>query len=76
MNPIKAALLRRDRDRLRCHPGLAQSNGSPLWAKPFLQPDSEAPAATVRVAWEPVRAGQSVPMLGEEVGYVEPCYDD
>lgn len=69
MDPIKAALLRRQRNgRTR----LAQSNGNPEWAAQFLQPASELPAEAVRAAWLPVRAGQAVPMLGEEAGYVEP----
>jgi len=69
MDPIKAALLRRQRDP---RSNRAESNGYSTWAKPFLQPASEAPAAAVKAAWEPVRTGQAVPMLGEEVGYAEP----
>jgi len=71
MDPIKAALLRRE----RCgRSGLAESNGNPAWAKPYLQPASDAPAIAVKAAWEPVRTGQAVPMLGEEVGYAQPSY--
>ena len=70
MDPIKAALLRRE----RCgRSGLAESNGHSAWAKPYLQPASDTPAAAVKAAWEPVRTGQPVPMLGEEVGYAQPC---
>ena len=70
MDPIKAALLRR---QLSPRGSLAESNADPVWSRPFLQPASDAPAAAVKAAWEPVRTGQSVPMLGEEVGYAQPC---
>lgn len=71
-DPIRAALSRRDRDPC-ARTGLAESaNASDTWAAPFLQPVSNAPADAVKAAWLPVRTGQPVPMLGEEVGYVQP----
>lgn len=69
-NPITAAL-RRKRDRF-C-PADQSINAPDAWAKPFLQPVSEVPADAVKAAWAPVRLGQSVPMISEEVGYAEPC---
>lgn len=38
-----------------------------------LTPASEAPAAAVKTAWEPVRTGQAIPMLGERVSDDVPC---
>lgn len=66
MDPVEAALLCRGRERGYVRPNRAASNARSDWSAPFLQPVSEAPAAAVRAAWEPVRAGQSVPMIGEE----------
>lgn len=57
--------------RSRCGRHLA-ANADDSWASPFLQPVSDAPAEAVRAAWAPVLGGQSVPKIGEEVGYVEP----
>lgn len=69
-NPIEAAL-RRKRDRL-C-PADQSINAPDAWAELFLQPVSDAAADTTKAAWAPVRLGQAVPMICEEVGYVEPC---
>ena len=54
--------------------GEMAANARDDWASPFLQPVSNAPAEAVRAAWLPVLSGQTIPMLGEEVGYVEPRY--
>lgn len=34
-----------------------------------LTPASAAPAAAVEVAWAPLRAGQTIPLIGEFDGY-------
>lgn len=42
-----------------------------------LTPASEAPAAAVQAAWNPVLPGQAVPLVGERVyDDAEPCYDE
>lgn len=40
-----------------------------------LTPASQAPAEAVRAGWAPLLSGQAVPLIGEDVGYVEPCDD-
>lgn len=71
MDLIKAALHRK-RDAL-C--AADQSvNALDTWAAPFLEPAGGGAAETVKAAWLPVRLGQPIAMLGEEVvGYAEPC---
>lgn len=70
MNIVQVAL-RRKRDRL-CSPEQS-ANAKDSWAVQFLQPVSDAPHDLLVAAWLPTRTGQAVPMIGEEVGYVEPC---
>jgi len=70
VDPITAAL-RRKRDRL-C-PADQSINAPDAWALQFLQPASTAAAEATQAGWLPLRVGQSVPLIGEEVGYVEPC---
>jgi hypothetical protein len=41
-----------------------------------LSPASDAPAQAVKAAWAPLLSGQAIPLIGEEVGYVEPCDDE
>lgn len=62
--------LRRKRDAL-C-PRDQSINAPDVWAEQFLQPATNA-ADTIKAAWQPVLPGQAVPMIGEEVGYVQPC---
>lgn len=38
-----------------------------------LTPASEVAAQAVRDGWAPLQKGQAVPLIGEEVGYVQPC---
>lgn len=73
MDPIRAALFRRDLDPCRRARLAESANAYDTWADPYLKPVSNVAADTVKAAWLPVRAGQSIPMLGEAVGYVEPC---
>lgn len=56
-------------------PPLQVANGTRSMPGP--QVTSSVPAEVVRTAWEPVRGGQAVPMIGE-VGYddAEPCFDE
>lgn len=70
LDPIRAAL-RRKRDRT-C-PADQSINAPDAWASPYLQPVSSTAADAVQAAWLPLRAGQAVPLIGEEVGYVQPC---
>lgn len=72
MDPIRAALFRRDLDPCGRSKLAESANANDSWAAPFLQPVSNAAGDAVKAAWLPVRTGQSVPMLGEVVGYVEP----
>lgn len=51
------------------------ANANDAWAEQFLQPASDAPRAATVAGWAAVMPYQSVPMIGEEVGYVEPSDD-
>jgi hypothetical protein len=41
-----------------------------------ITPPSQAPADAVRAAWLAAEAHQAVPMLGEDVVYQEPFWDE
>lgn len=72
MNPFRVAL--RSRSRQLCWPDVS-ANARDSWALQYLQPASDAPRVALAAAWSAVLPGQAVPMIGEEVGYVEPCDD-
>lgn len=62
------------RSRRHCPPDQS-INAKDSWASQFLQPASDAPSVAVFGGWAAAMPYQSVPMIGEEVGYVEPCDD-
>lgn len=61
--------------RHRVHPQGSVANGDRTKPVFNLTPPDPSLALLVKAAWAPTISGQAVPMLGEEVGYVEPSDD-